>query len=191
MKRNLLLLPLFVLVGLLAASCSQPRSPQGPCSIHLSCTLEGYSQGLLTLADGTVLDSLRLTDGKLNFSRTDSTLMPYVAKVQLFNDNDSSDDIYMPIVVEAGEVTVVLDKLYSTWGTPLNKEMQQFFVGMQRVSESLEGETDPQMVISSYSSYYKKQILLHSDDVIGRFILAEYGANLTPDDGMEVKTVMK
>ena len=109
----------------------------------------------------------------------------------MFHDKDSSDDIYMPIVVEAGEVTVVLDKLYSTWGTPLNKEMQQFFVGMQRVSESLEGETDPQMVISSYSSYYKKQILLHSDDVIGRFILAEYGANLTPDDGMEVKTVMK
>ena len=86
---------------------------------------------------------------------------------------------------------MVLGELYTTWGTPLNREMQHFFVGLQKVSEEMEGETDPATVTAHFSAYYKQQILLHSDDLIGRFILAEYGANLTADDGMEVKTVMK
>lgn len=190
MKRNLLLFPLLALVALLV-SCGQKQPVQAPCTIDLTCSLEGYTKGVLTLVDGSVLDSICLTDGHLSLHRTDSALMPYVAKVTLVNDNDPTDDIYMPIVVEGGTVTVVLGELYTTWGTPLNKAMQQFFVEMQRVHDSLEGETDPKVVAESYSAFFKKQILLHSNDVIGRFVLAEYGANMTPDDGMEVKTVMK
>lgn len=190
MKRNLLLFPLLALLLLLTA-CVQKQPVQAPCTIDLTCSLEGYSKGVLTLTDGTVLDSLCLTDGHLSLLRTDSAQMPYVAKVKLVNDNDPTDDIYMPIVVEGGTVTVVLSELYTTKGTPLNKAMQQFFVEMQRVHDSLEGETNPKVVAESYSAFFKKQILLHSNDVIGRFVLEEYGPNMTADDGMEVKTVMK
>ena len=189
MKRNILFFALSVIMAALTACGSSSKKER--CTIEITCSLEGYRHGVLTLQDGALLDSLHLADGHLTLTRTDSTQMPYVARVVLYKDGAPQDEIEMPIVVEGGTVSVVLGELYSTWGTPLNREMQQFFVGMQKVSDELEGETDPAIVTTRFSAYYKKQILLHSDDVIGRFVLADYGANLTADDGMEVKTVMK
>ena len=182
MRRTLLLL---LCGGLCLTACKKAEEGRRSfCTVDVKIDYPEYTEGNLKDADGKVLDTLTVVDGKLTFQRTDSAAMPYVALIHLRNVQDSVDWLDMPVVIEGGKVQVSIGEYILTSGTPLNAHLQDFLNGLQAVKTGFKEDAAASVgeVRQGYSSFYKQQILSNRNNAVGDYIYKAYGTHLLPED---------
>lgn len=174
-------------VAMLCMGCD--NSSQG-CSIKGQTDFKEYTMAYLLDLDRNKLDSVSLEEGKFGFVVADSVSKPYAIVVQLVNPNDRLDRMDMPVMVEPGVVSLQLGEYIYTSGTPLNLKVQEFLNALQQFKDGihLSASKDITQLQTAYSEFYRQQILSNRDNVLGVYILHDYGVHLTPADRELVET---
>ncbi|MDR1004125.1 MAG: hypothetical protein LBL97_03850 [Prevotellaceae bacterium] len=168
-------------IGCLNNACRQER--QG-CRIEGITTYKEYPSAMLTDLRGKTLLTAPIENGRFDLVWTDSLPAPQVCLIHMQAPGDSTDRVDMPVVVEQGRVSVSLNEYINTSGTPLNRALQAFLNGLQGCRD----EVREQPAISSealhtlFSNYYRQQILLNRDNVVGEYIYNQYGSHLNSAD---------
>ena len=168
------------------------------CSQQQGCLLNGhtmfgeYRKALLLKADGTVVDSMELTDGAFSFRQNNTVPSAMLVRLQLEKD-DPIERLEMPFFTENGVVRMEIGEYIDISGTPLNNALNQFFDLLQQTKDALnakEGVTVKE-IKSTYSTFYKQQILFNRDNALGHYIYQAYSVNLTAEDRAEVEEAIQ
>ncbi|MDO4163173.1 MAG: hypothetical protein Q4D56_02125 [Bacteroides sp.] len=191
---SLLPLALMAVIGLnlLFAGCGGKSGKTGTdgCLIQGHTDFKEFTKVYLMDLTRARLDSASIdSDGKFSLERTDSTDKPCVMLVRLTGTPSPYDDLDMPVAIERGTVTLELGEYIHTSGTPLNSRIQEFLNDLQSCKDGLTGKegVTVEEIQTTFSEFYRQQILTNKDNAVGRYIFREYGVNLTPDDRELVK----
>lgn len=184
MKKIILFLSAFLLIGL--CGCSHEKG----CTVQGSISLPEYKSAYIFKTDRTPLDTIAVTDGAFSAVLADSVAQPYVVIMRFVNPSDSMDFMDMPVVVEPGVVKLELGEYIHSSGTPLNKLVEEFFVELQACKDNIMADTavaasDVKNIISEF---YKQKILANKGNVLGRYIFDYYGRSLSEADREQVKS---
>ena len=177
--------------SLLVSSCGGSGHGSG-CTLTGHTTFTEYDKACVVDLDRNSLDSVALTDGNFTFHIADSVEQPYPLILKLKDPKEPLNDMSMPFIVEAGEIRMELDEYIRIGGTPLNRGVQQFLDGLQTCKDAvlLKKDLAIEDIRDIFSDYYKTQIQLNKDNALGRYILHEYGSNLTVGDREQVEALM-
>ena len=177
-------LPFSLLVAIfLWTACSQQRG----CMLKGHTSFGEYRKALLLNADGTVVDSVELEDGTFCFLQNDTVPRAMLVRLQLEKD-DPIEWLEMPFFTENGVVEMEIGEYIDISGTPLNNSLNQFFDLLQQTKDALDAKSEVTVeeIKSTYSTFYKQQILFNRDNALGRYIYQAYGINLTDEDRDEI-----
>lgn len=188
MKKYRLLLPLFSLLMALAA-CSDTSVRPG-CRIKGESSFKEYKTVYLVAPAGNRIDSCQVQDGKFYLETADTISSPYVATIQMTAEEDSTDQLIMPVAIENGTVKVGLGEYIQLSGTPLNARLKEFLDALQHCKDGVETNEGitAEEVSSIFSEFYKQQILSNKDNAIGQFIYACYGTHLNAADKEQIQS---
>ena len=178
-------------MALTVTACGGNR--QGPCTLTVTTPYGKYQSAALLDGSQKQLEAeTALTAGTVTFSRDDADRMPYIATVQVMNPADSLDVLEMPVVIEAGEVTLELGPSVSLSGTADNRAMYRFLRDKAKFDATYSNpEMDVKKLHSDYSAFYRDRILENADNPVGRYIYDTYGAHLLTDDREQVEEKLK
>ena len=98
----------------------------------------------------------------------------------------------MPVFIENGTVTMdISDHIYIS-GTSLNDGLQEFFNSLQNSKDATKAKKDITLeeIETTFSEFYKQQILTNKDHALGKYIYQEYGGNMKMSDQEQVKAQM-
>lgn len=164
------------------------RTAADSCRVRVAVGFPEYTRACLYDTDGRWLDSLQWQEREIVFVRTDTAGMPYVAFVTLLNPVDSIDRVQMPVVIEGGDVQVEIGEYITTSGTPLNRCLQDFLNALQATRDAVkQADISYEDYRKSFSEFYRQQILVNKDNVVGGFIFQQYGIHLNQEDASLVK----
>ena len=95
----------------------------------------------------------------------------------------------LPVMVENGTIQVGLGEYIHISGTPLNDRVQDFLNALQACKDNLSARkgVTVEQIQSTFSGFYKEQILLNKDNVLGGYILRDYGVHLNAADRASVE----
>lgn len=186
--KKLLLFLLLLTSGWMISSCGEGGKKTESCQVFATVGFPEYTAACLKDAQGNILDTLQLNDGHISFVRTDTVNMPYIAIIRLINTTNTSDWAEMPIVVEQGKVNVEIGEYITTSGTQLNVRLQEFLNDLQATSDAYKvSECKKDNMKKTFSEFYRQQILSNSDNVVGIYIMQNYGFHLNEEDAALVK----
>lgn len=176
---------------LISACGGTPK--QSRCTVEVFSPEKRYTEAVLLNDKGAVIDStLTIRNDSIRFCRTDSTEMPYVAKLKLRNPSDSIDILFMPIVIEGGTVKLDLTERISLSGTEDNEKLFKFLKAENTFSAKYENEGhDVEKLKKDYSAFFADQIILNKGSIVGDYIYNTYRSFLTREDEDRVKERMK
>ena len=190
MKKYILLLPL-VIIAMGLAACSGTSS-KSECTIKGFLSLQEYKKVYLIDNAGIRIDSCEVKDGRFYLEKKNNIGEPYVAIIHMTAEQDSTDQLDMPVAIEEGIVKVELGEYIKLSGTPLNARIKEFLDALQHCKDGVgtkQGIT-PEDINKVFSEFYKQQILSNKDNAVGKYIYQNYGIHLNADDKAQVKAQM-
>lgn len=187
MKKYTLLLPLISLLIALTA-CSGNAVKRG-CRIKGETSFKEYQTVYLVSPSGNRIDSCEVKDGEFYFEEADSIGTPYVATLQMTAEEDSTDQLIMPVAIENGTVKVGLGEYIQLSGTPLNVRLKEFLDALQHCKDGVEAKDGitAEEISRVFSEFYKQQILSNKDNAIEQFIYNSYGTHLNAADKEQIQ----
>lgn len=170
------------------AACSGKKG----CFINGYTSFTQYQKAYLMDLNRNRLDSMNMEEGKFKFQRTGDITEAYALIVCLQETRAPYDYIEMPVFIENGDVTMEIGEYIHTSGTPLNESLQEFFNSLQDNKDAMEKKENVTVaeIESTFSEFYKQQILMNKRNVLGKYIYQEYGANMNAQDREQVKAQM-
>ena len=104
-------------------------------------------------------------------------------------EQDSTDQLDMPVAIENGTIKVELGEYIKLSGTPLNTRIKEFLDALQHCKDGVVSKTDitPEEISEIFSQFYKQQILSNKDNAVGEYIYRNYSVHLNTDDNKQVK----
>lgn len=190
MKKYRLLLPLAAMAIWLAACSETPARPG--CRIKGNISLEKYKTVFLLNASGIRIDSCEVQDGRFYLEEADNVVNPYVATIHMTAEQDSTDQLFMPVAIENGTVRVGLEEYITLSGTPLNVRVKEFLDALQHCKDGVETKAGitAEEVAKIFSEFYMQQILSNKDNAVGQYIYDNYSLHLNATDYELVKAQM-
>lgn len=192
MKKYRLLLPLVGILLAGIAACTGNSGKSG-CTIEGNLSFEEYKKVYLMDNLGNRIDSCNLDgNGSFRFELNAGTGEPYVAVIHTAAEQDSTDQLDMPVAIEDGTVKVEIGEYIRLSGTPLNARIKEFLDALQYCKDGLgtrQGITVEE-IGNIFSEFYRQQILSNKDNVVGRYIYQNYGTHLNAEDRVLVKAQM-
>lgn len=188
--KNKLLLLLLICSGIGFTSCNSKKTNiSNNCIVNVKIGIPQYTKGYLIKDNNQTLDTLNISNTTISFERNDTASMPYVAVIQLINTEDSIDILSMPVIIEPGKININIDEYVTLKGTKLNLRLQEFLDGLQLTYDSIKQIKDIQLekTKAKFSEFYRQQILINKDNVLGEYIYNSYGIHLTKADNDFVK----
>ena len=148
-----------------------------------------YDMAYLADLDRHRVDSTALEGGDFHFVVADSVDQPYAMLLQLVDREEPLNQMDLPVMVENGAVRVDLGEYILITGTPLNDRVQQFLNALQACKDRVAAQKDVtvEQIQATFSGFYKEQILLNKDNVLGGYILRDYGTHLNAADRAAVE----
>ncbi|MCI8999020.1 MAG: hypothetical protein HFJ95_08515 [Muribaculaceae bacterium] len=192
--KHLLFFRTILMVSIVAMLTACGGAPvQSPCSVEVFIPLKQYTQVSLVDQHGKLLDStLTIAKDSIRFTRDDITSMPYVAKLLIVNPSDSLDMLYMPFVVEGGKVEIEISDVLNLTGTDDNRALFKFIKAKNNFAARYQNpEHDLEKLNRDYSKFYSDQMLVNSDNAVGKYLYETYGSLLTSEDDKRVKEKLK
>lgn len=190
MKKYILLLPL-VIIAMGLAACSGTSS-KSECTIKGFLSLQEYKKVYLIDNAGIRIDSCEVKDGRFYLEKKNNIGEPYVAIIHMTAEQDSTDQLDMPVAIEKGIVKVELGEYIKLSGTPLNARIKEFLDALQHCKDGVgtKQRITPEDIDKVFSEFYKQQILSNKDNAVGKYIYQNYGIHLNADDKAQVKAQM-
>lgn len=187
MKKYILLLPLATMAIWFTACSGTPTGPG--CRIKGEISLERYNTVYLLNSSGNRIDSSEVKDGQFYLEENSNIVDPYVATIQIMTEQDSTDQLNMPIAIENGTIEVGIGEYIKLSGTPLNDQVKEFLDALQHCKDGVIAKKDatPEEISEIFSQFYKQQILSNKDNAVGRYIYDNYGVHLSATDKEQVK----
>lgn len=183
------LLCIAVSVSLLSlGACGTSGSPKG-CSLTGHVSMPEYDMAYLADLNRHRVDSTALEGGDFHFVVADSVDQPYAMLLQLVDREEPLNQMDLPVMVENGAVRVDLGEYILITGTPLNDRVQQFLNALQACKDRVAAQkgVSVEQIQATFSGFYKEQILLNKDNVLGGYILRDYGVHLNAADRAAVE----
>lgn len=173
---------------LLSGACGTQNTPKG-CTLTGHVSMPEYDMAYLADLDRHRVDSTALDGGDFRFSVADSVSRPYVMLLQLVDREEPLNQMDLPVMVENGTIQVGLGEYIHISGTPLNERVQDFLNALQACKDNLSARkgVTVEQIQSTFSGFYKEQILLNKDNVLGGYILRDYGVHLNAADRASVE----
>ena len=173
---------------LLLGACGTQNTPQG-CILTGHVSMPEYDMAYLADLDRHRTDSTALEGGDFHFAVADSVSQPYAMLLQLVDREEPLNQMDLPVMVENGTIQVGLGEYIHISGTPLNDRVQDFLNALQACKDNLSARkgVTVEQIQSTFSGFYKEQILLNKDNVLGGYILRDYGVHLNAADRASVE----
>ena len=190
MKKYILLLSL-VVIAIGWTACSEPSNGPG-CRIKGYLSFKEYKKVYLTDNSENRIDSCEVKDGRFYLEEKGNISEPYVAIIHMTAEQDSTDQLDMPVAIENGTIKVELGEYIKLSGTPLNTRIKEFLDALQHCKDGVVSKTDitPEEISEIFSQFYKQQILSNKDNAVGEYIYRNYSVHLNTDDNKQVKAQM-
>lgn len=164
------------------------------CRISLTSTAEPYGIALFETLDGTLIDSVGIGSGNVEFEVSGSIAEPYLCMIRLVNPDDAEDTVDIPVGIENGDVRISYGETFRTGGTPLNESVMVFFSGLSQLRDRVTSP-DTEVAIADipaeFSHYYLGAISYNAGNPLGEYILDRYGSHLLGDDMEKASKVLK
>lgn len=172
----------------LLGACGTQNTPRG-CTLTGHISMPEYDMAYLADLDRHRTDSTSLDNGDFHFAVADSVSQPYAMLLQLVDREEPLNQMDLPVMVENGTIQVNLGEYIHITGTPLNDRVQHFLNALQACKDKVAAQKDitVEQVRSTFSGFYKEQILLNKDNVLGGYILRDYGVHLNAADRAAVE----
>lgn len=173
---------------LLSGACGTQNTPKG-CTLTGHVSMPEYDMAYLADLDRHRVDSTALNGGDFRFAVADSVSRPYALLLQLVDREEPLNQMDLPVMVENGTIQVDLGEYIHITGTPLNDRVQHFLNALQACKDKLAAQKDVtvEQIQTTFSGFYKEQILLNKDNVLGGYILRDYGVHLQAADREQVE----
>ena len=173
---------------LLSGACGTQNTPKG-CTLTGHVSMPEYDMAYLADLDRHRVDSTALDGGDFRFAVADSVSRPYALLLQLVDREEPLNQMDLPVMVENGTIQVGLGEYIHISGTPLNDRVQDFLNALQACKDNLSARkgVTVEQIQSTFSGFYKEQILLNKDNVLGGYILRDYGVHLNAADRASVE----
>ena len=182
MRKNIFFLPVSVILTILVAACSFHSGPGYEISgTARDSSFEGRTVYLKDPYEtNRVYDSVRISGGRFAFSDTADVKEPYV-RILSVHTSMFGLEYRLPIVIENGHISAVLGDILCTSGTDLNDNMQDFLLGITRLSSSIAGGEGwtPEKIKSEFSALLEGFITTNSENVVGVYIYRAYSSSLS------------
>lgn len=193
MKHFLFFLQMSVIAATSVLTSCGGAPVKSPCSVEVFIPLKQYTEVELLGQHGKIIDStLTIANDSVRFMRDDIDNMPYVAKLCFKNPSDSLDILYMPMVIEGGTVKVEISDVLNLTGTDDNRALFRFIKAKNSFAANYQNpDYDLDKLNRDYSKFYSDQMILNSDNAVGRYLLDTYGSLLTSEDMRRVKEKIK
>lgn len=190
MKKYILLLPLAAIAIWLTACSETPERPG--CRIKGEISLEKYKKVYLVNAFGMRIDSCEVQNGRFYLEAADNIVDPYIATIHMTAEQDSTDQLFMPVAIENGTARVGLKEYITLSGTPLNARVKEFLDALQHCKDGVETKAGitAEEVAKIFSEFYMQQILSNKDNAVGQYIYDNYSLHLNATDCELVKAQM-
>lgn len=183
--KNKLLFLLLICTGIGFTCCNSNKTNiSDNCIVNVKIGIPQYTTAYLLNDNDQTLDTLDITNMTISFERNDTASMPYIAVIRLSNPTDSIDILSMPVIIEPGEININISEYITVQGTNLNLRLQEFLNGLQATHDSIKLMKDIQVekIKTKFSEFYRQQILMNKDNVLGKYIYKSYGIHLTETD---------
>ena len=173
---------------LLSGACGTQNTPKG-CTLTGHVSMPEYDMAYLADLDRHRVDSTALNGGDFRFAVADSVSRPYALLLQLVDREEPLNQMDLPVMVENGTIQVDLGEYIHISGTPLNDRVQDFLNALQACKDNLSARkgVTVEQIQSTFSGFYKEQILLNKDNVLGGYSLRDYGVHLNAADRASVE----
>ena len=175
--------PLAALALLLAAALSSCKPSPGGCVIEgkvKDAAYEGKTVYLCNPYTSAAYDSTLVKEGTFSFEPGEQP-----AGVSLLELKASRDDLFpitLPVVTEKGKVRVVLGETVLTSGTPLNDNLQDFLLAVDRFSDAAgKSGKGPEEVREDFMRLLEASILQNKENRVGVYLFKAYASRLTPE----------
>ena len=152
------------------------------CTGHIS--MPEYDCVYLADLNRHRVDSTALDGGNFHFVVSDSVSRPYAMLLQVVDREEPLNRMDLPVMVEKGTVRVELGEYIHISGTPLNDRVQDFLNALQACKDRVTAQAgiSVEQIQSTFSGFYKEQILLNKDNALGGYLLQDYGVHLNAAD---------
>ena len=180
-----------LLALLLLSSCG---SRTEGCSISLRSTAEPYGIALFETLDGTLIDSVSISSGEVEFEVSGNIAEPYLCMIRLVNPGDAEDTVDIPVGIENGDVSISYGERFLIGGTPLNESIMVFFSGLSRLRDRVTSpgtDIDACDIPAEFSRYYLGSISYNAGNPLGEYIFGNYGSHLLGDDRQKAARALK
>ena len=181
MKKYISSLP-FIIILTVVAACSFHSVPGYEINgTTWDKSLEGKTIYLKDPYDNAkVYDSVKVVSGKFAFADTAHVKEPYIRILSAHTDVLGLE-YHLPVVIENGTVSAVVGDIVCISGTGLNDRLQDFLLGITKLSSSIEEETEwtPEKIKSEFSALLEGFISTNADNVVGVYIYKAYSSSLS------------
>lgn len=130
-----------------------------------------------------VYDSTAIRNGRFSFSGKESE-EAVVRELYTMVDNEYVN--YLPVVLEPGTITVLLDSVVCTSGTLLNDKMQDFLLAKGKFYEEDFSDNTKEDIMQRFGDFLTKQIRVNSHSPVGKYIYVSYSLYLSEKNKKEL-----
>ena len=176
------------LSALLCVACSSQDASRG-CALTGHISMPEYDCVYLADLNRHRVDSTALDGGNFHFVVSDSVSRPYAMLLQVVDREEPLNRMDLPVMVEKGTIRVELGEYIHISGTPLNDRVQDFLNALQACKDRVTSQAgvSVEQIQSTFSGFYKEQILLNKDNALGGYLLQDYGVHLNAADREQVE----
>lgn len=146
--------------------------------------LNGRMVYLRNVANPSIIyDSTEIRNGRFSFSGKERS---GIVVRELYTTVDNGYVNYLPVVLEPGTITVLLDSVVCTSGTPLNDKLQDFLLAKDKFYDGDFTGCSKEDIILRFGDFLVKQIKEYIHTPIGKYIYVSYSGYLSENNKKEL-----